>query len=125
MEVEFTIPGRLDGFNDYVRACRSGAQVGAEAKRRNERIVKYYVTEQLKGIRFEKPVKITIDWYEKDGRRDPDNICGFGHKVILDALVKGRVLKDDSRKYVIGLEDRFYVDPKNPRIEITISEGGS
>lgn len=51
-----------------------------------------------------------------------DNIA-FAHKFILDGLVDAGVLKGDSRKFVIGLEDDFSeIDPDNPRVEVTIYE---
>lgn len=59
-------------------------------------------------------------WYEKNRRRDLDNISSFGRKVIQDALVKSGVLKNDGWKEIISFSDEFYVDPDNPRIEVEI-----
>ena len=61
-------------------------------------------------------------WYEKNRKRDPDNIC-FAKKFILDAMVKNHVLPNDSQKYIKGFRDLFYIDKDNPRIEIFIEEG--
>ena len=58
--------------------------------------------------------------HEKDRRRDKDNICAFGRKVIQDALVKARYLSNDGWKNIRGFEDHFEVDAKNPRIEVEI-----
>jgi Holliday junction resolvase RusA-like endonuclease len=60
-------------------------------------------------------------WFEKDKRRDPDNIR-VGIKYILDGLVEAGVLPTDGWKYITGLEDRFYVDKERPRVEIEIIE---
>ena len=66
---------------------------------------------------------VMFDWYEKDRRRDLDNIYS-GKKFILDALVKCGVLQNDTQKWVIGLVDRIHTDKRNPRIEVTIIEAG-
>jgi Holliday junction resolvase RusA-like endonuclease len=71
---------------------------------------------------YDKPVIIEFDFYEKDERRDVDNVAGVAHKFILDSLVMKGILKDDSQKYVKGFVDKFHVDKKNPRIEVSIKE---
>lgn len=55
-------------------------------------------------------------------RRDLDNISSFGRKVIQDALVQAKVLKNDGWKNIIRFSDDFYLDPDNPRIEVDIEE---
>ena len=61
-------------------------------------------------------------WYEPNHRRDLDNISSFGRKVIQDALVKARVLRNDGWKEIVGFEDRFYMDSKKPRVVVEILE---
>lgn len=51
-----------------------------------------------------------------------DNISGFAHKVIQDALVKAEILKNDGWQEITGYLDQFYCDPQNPRIEVAIVE---
>ena len=89
-------------------------------KKEAEEKVSVYIMQQLQGLEIVKPVKIEFVWVEKDMRRDPDNISGFGRKVILDALVRTGILQDDSRKYVTSFEDSFLVDKVNPRIEVNV-----
>lgn len=120
--IRFVIPGKLGGFNQYVDACRTNPHAGDKYKKNNEIIVVLSIRKQISGLTAKAPVDIKFAWYEKDNRRDPDNISGFGHKVILDALVSCGIIKDDSRKYIASLADEFYTDRKNPRIEVTISE---
>ena len=101
MIVRLTIPGRFPSLNEYVSAERADRRFGASMKR--------------------KETKRVAD-AEPNMRRDVDNIA-FAHKFILDGLVSAGVLKGDSRKYVIGLQDEFtQPDPDNPRVEITIME---
>ena len=61
-------------------------------------------------------------WTAISGRRDKDNVCAFGRKVIQDALVRGKYLRNDGWKEIAGFEDVFEVDAKRPRIEVEIYE---
>ena len=118
--VNLIIPGRLPGLNEYTKACRTSAYVGAELKKKSEKLVTNCILAQIQTVRISSPVEIRFVWYEKDKRRDPDNISGFGHKVILDALVKNKILKDDSQRYVRRIQDLFETDAVNPRIEVSL-----
>ena len=91
-------------------------------KRDCQDMIMWELKAQTRGMKFNNPVIIRTDWYELNARRDPDNVCGYGHKIILDALVDLGVLIDDGRKYVAGFTDRFFTDKDDPRIEITIEE---
>lgn len=122
MEYKLIIPGRLDGLNKFIGANRSNSCAGNNMKRRNERTVKKYIESCLHGVRIENPVFMEYTWYERNMRRDLDNISSFGRKVIQDALVDAAVLKGDGWKYVVGFSDRFEVDKMNPRIEVKITE---
>ena len=67
-------------------------------------------------------MKIDYILYEKNKKRDLDNISSFGRKVIQDALVDNGILKNDGWEDVVGFSDSFYIDKENPRIEVIISE---
>ena len=128
MNVEFVIKGRLDGLNEYTRACRCNKYAGASLKKKNEDIIKiaaYHALKNEYGFDFSGilsgKVHIKFKWYEKNKRRDQDNIA-FAKKFILDALVDMQLLKGDSWKYTAGFTDEFYIDKDNPRIEVYISE---
>ena len=122
VEYKLIIPGRLDGLNKFIGANRSNLCAGNNMKKRNERTVRKSIESCLNGVRIEKPVFMEYIWYERDMRRDLDNISSFGRKVIQDALVGAAVLKGDGWKYVVGFSDRFEVDKENPRIEVKIME---
>lgn len=64
---------------------------------------------------------ITVTFFEKDYRRDTDNILG-GLKYILDGLVNAGIIVDNGRKYVDLSVNPVMVDRKNPRIEIEIEK---
>lgn len=121
MEYLLTIPGRLPGLNEYISAERANRYKGAKLKRESEDIVSFAIKKHLNGVKIRIPVRMEYVWYEKDKRRDCDNIT-FGRKVIQDALVSTGVLKDDGWKYVVGFSDRFEVDKENPRVEVRIRE---
>lgn len=126
MQYKITIPGRLPNLNDYTAACRGkrGHIMGAIMKNDNQEYVEGFIPLSLKGKHLKNPVRLHYRWYEPNDRRDIDNISGFGHKVIQDALVAVDLLEDDDQKHIIGYTDDFYVDKKCPRIEITIEEVG-
>lgn len=63
-------------------------------------------------------------WFEKDRPRDKDNVSSMGRKIIQDAMVKAGILSNDGGAEIDSVEDRFEVDKKNPRVEITIEEVG-
>lgn len=122
MTYKFTIRGTLPGLNEYIEQERRHRQAGAKLKRQCERVV-LHALRSLGKLQIEEPVYMVYHWYEKDRRRDKDNISSFGRKVIQDALVKAHILQNDGWKNIIGFEDRFEVDKKNPRIVVEIIEG--
>lgn len=121
MNYKFTIKGTLPGLNELIEAERRHRQEGARLKKQCEAVV-MHAARQLGGAEFEEPVYMVYHWYEKDRRRDKDNICAFGRKVIQDALVKARYLSNDGWKNIRGFEDHFEVDAKNPRVVVEIWE---
>lgn len=122
MEYLLVIPGRLDNLNDYISAERSSRYKGAEMKLSNETVVICAIRKCLKGVKIDSPVFMEYLWVERNKRRDLDNISSFGRKVIQDALVRSRVLKNDGWKEITGFTDTFCVDADNPRIEVRIRE---
>ena len=116
----FIIRGRLDGLNEYTKACRSNKYSGARMKNKNENIVGAALWGNNIG-RYNSKVHITFKWYEENKKRDIDNIA-FAKKFILDTLVDYEVLQGDSWKYIAGFTDEFYTDKDNPRIEVIIKE---
>lgn len=121
MKQKIIIRGSLPGLNEYINAERTNRYKGAEMKRRAESIV-LHAARSLGKWRAEGPVYMVYHWYCADRRRDKDNISSFGRKVIQDALVRAKILKNDGWKDIIGFEDRFCIDRKNPRIVVEIEE---
>lgn len=122
MQYTLIVKGRLDNLNDYITACRTNQYKGAKLKASNEHKVLASIYEQFGRLRIKKPVKMRYRWYEKNKRRDLDNISSFGRKVIQDALVQAHTLENDGWKNIIQFSDEFFVDANNPRIEVDIEE---
>lgn len=123
MTSKFIIYGRLDGLNEYTKSNRSNKYKGNKTKQDNEFLVSLYIR-QAKLKKVDKyPIALKITWYEKNKRRDIDNIT-FATKFIQDALVKCGILENDSQKYINRIEHNVSVDKDNPRIEVEIIEVG-
>lgn len=117
---KLVITGRLPSLNEYIDRCRRNRYAGAKFKRQFQE----YVEWQIKIAKIEKVKKVNIiyNFYEKNKRRDKDNISSFARKVINDALQSSGVLENDNWECVGSLTDRFYTDRENPRIEVEIYE---
>lgn len=122
MTYYFTILGRLDALNDYTAANRTNPYKGGRMKQENEDTVIWSIRQQLRGVHITKPVIIHYKFYEKNKRRDKDNILSCAMKFIQDSLVKCKVLKDDGWEEIANFTHEFYVDKENPRIEVTLEE---
>lgn len=122
MRYKLIIKGKLPGLNEYIAANRKNPYIGNKMKQDNEKIIIWEVRQQLKKIKINKPVKIQYSWYEENKKRDHDNVSSYGRKVIQDALVKAGILKNDGWNEVVGFTDNFFIDKKNPRIEIILEE---
>ena len=119
MTQRFTIEGRLPSLNEYIRAERSGWQAANSMKHKFEKLV----AGSAMGLRkISGPVRIRYTFFEKDRRRDKDNVAGVAHKIVQDALVKAGILVNDSWDYVVGFTDDFQIDKLRPRIEIELIE---
>lgn len=122
MTHKLIIYGRLPGMNEYTEANRRNAHAGANMKKAGQKYCERYIRAQLHGVQIKRPVFLHYRFFEKDRRRDLDNIGGFAHKVIQDALVSCKVLKNDGWRYIVGYTDLFEVDRKTPRIEVLVEE---
>lgn len=115
------IPGQMPGLNEYVSAERTNRYKAASLKRQTELRIQCAVKAQAKGVRFAKPVVMRYRWYEKNRKRDKDNVS-FAKKFVQDALVHSGVLENDGWKNIESFTDEFFVDAQNPRVEVEIEE---
>lgn len=121
---EVVIDGRLPGMNEFISAQRTNKYKGAKMKADGQHTCEIYVKKALRHTCIEKPIRIHYCFYERNTKRDMDNISGFAHKVFQDALVCCGVIDNDGWKNIVGYTDDFCVDRNNPRIEIVLEEVG-
>ena len=122
MKQQFTVSGRLPGYNELKARCWQEA-----ARRKAEAMREVQIAAMIARIRpVRGQVTVTISCYEPNARRDVDNVTSGAGKVILDALQEIGVLQGDGRKYIAQvIYSAVEVDRKNPRVEISIEEDGN
>lgn len=114
------IPYKFPSLNDYIRACRTRAIVGANMKKKVQKDIAPYI-QQIPY--YDKPIRIHFLWVEENKRRDYDNVA-FAKKFILDALQENGKLENDNRKWVKGFSDDFtYGEEAKVIITIEVDNG--
>lgn len=125
MTNEFTIKQKLPSLNDLIKADRTNRFQGAKFKREIEELIGWSIRSALTRKTLYKPKKAVVvrfTWTEPNRRRDCDNIAS-AKKFILDALVKMRVLENDTQKYVVGFYDIFQLGKEHSvRVELIEKE---
>lgn len=121
-DYKLIINGRLPGLNEYTDLTRANRYMGAKLKGETQGAIGWSIRAQLGKKKIEKPVFLIFTWYEKDKRRDHDNVSSFGRKVIQDALVECGTLADDGWDNVTGFIDIFKTDTAHPRVEVQFIE---
>lgn len=120
--MKLTIWGTLPGLNDFIEENRRNYHAGAKLKKEAQFLVVLSARKYLKRWRPAGPVYMTYRWFEPNKKRDKDNIAAGGRKIIQDSLVEAGVLKNDGWNDIAGFRDEFYIDKKEPRIEVEIEE---
>lgn len=114
---KMVIPGTLPTLNEIVDAGKQ--HWGCYAKMKEEETNKVaWVAKQLPEM---KAVRLSITYFCRDRRTDPDNLAA-GKKFILDGLVKAGVLKNDGWEQVKSFQESWEVDKDEPRIEVILED---
>ncbi len=114
-----TIKGELTDLNTYIKALNGNRWSGNDVKQtETERVAYEARLARLEPIE-KYPVRITYRWYSPDQRKDVDNVA-FSKKFINDGLVVAGILENDSRKFIAGFTDEFFIDKHSPRVEVQI-----
>jgi Holliday junction resolvase RusA-like endonuclease len=115
----FEIPGRLPSTNEVSWIERSHWSKGAALRKKIETDIGMWI---LVGQvpHFPGPVTIRVDWFEKDCRRDRDNIRS-AIKFILDALIATGRIVSDSQRFVKDITDGWHEPTRNARVVVTIT----
>lgn len=119
--VKLVIPFPLPSLNELISAERQHRQKAAKLKREKQRAVELVLKQQLRRP-LREPVVMHFTWFERNRRRDHDNVSSFGRKIIQDALVSIHALRNDGWGNIDGFTDSFCVDKKRPRVEIVVEE---
>jgi len=118
--MKLIIPGELADLNTYINAERSNRYAGANVKSEMTNYVATIAKAHKGNFEpYKTPVWITYKWYCKDKRKDKSNIS-FAKKFIEDGLITAGILKNDGWNEIEGFTDEFYIDRRNPRVEIEI-----
>jgi len=118
--LKIIIPGQLPGLNKVIDANRRNKYAGSKLKKDTEDLLCVYIRNQCK-VKFNR-IRLTVEWYEKNRKRDFDNISS-ATKFILDALVKCGVINNDGWKDIYPeFNHKFILDRESPRIVIIIEE---
>ena len=115
------IPGRFSGLNEFIDANRRQKghwNAGNTMKQKDQK----RICEYLPSVKFKKKIFIEYVFYERNARRDKDNVSGYFHKIFQDAMVQAGMIENDGWKQIDGWSDYFYVDGRDPRSEVYIKE---
>jgi hypothetical protein len=110
------LPHRLPCINDMTGCVNKW--VYSKLKKDMESSIEYEIKRQkLKPMPY---AYLTFIWFEKDKRRNPDNVSGGGPKFVLDSLVRCGILKNDGWSEVLGIKHGCVVgDEASVHIELT------
>lgn len=111
------IPHRLPGFNECT------GHVDKWAYRNLKIVTEECIAVEIRRQRL-KPMKfayVSFVWWEKNTKRDPDNICA-GAKFCLDALVNCKILPNDGWEHILGIKHGFVCSPGVSRVQIMLSD---
>lgn len=121
MTLQLVYQGRLPGTNEMIGAANRNRHKWNQVKASHEKELRLAFLLQAGRRRMDGKSLAVVKFYEKDHRRDEDNVIGGGCKLIFDALKEAGIIPDDSQKY-IHLNAEVFVDKANPRIEVTLAD---
>ena len=125
--MKFTIKGAFygdkcfPGLNDMLHEAERHPKAYNDMKRQYQMIAINAIRRDLRGFKANGRVILNYEFGEpqKGNKRDYDNIVAAGRKIVTDALVKAKILQDDSPKYLGYGNNTFkYVDVPYIRVEI-------
>lgn len=129
----FTIKGNhyhekcFPGLNDLLHAAEKNPKDYNAMKRKFQTIAVNAIRRDLRGKKCEGKVSLHYTFCEpaRGNKRDYDNICSAGRKIITDALVKTKTIVDDSPKYLEYGSNKFVYSEGQPFIRVEIEMVGT
>lgn len=106
-------------LNEYIKLERSSKFAAANLKKVTTNKISYLA--KLPGCKLKENTcyNVYFTWHKPNNRVDHDNIA-FAKKFILDGLVKGGVLENDSPKFINNFTDTFVLDKKRNYISCIV-----
>lgn len=95
---------------------------GHNIKKEWQTATMWAIRKQLGRVKATPPVDIHYVYYEPKRNRDKGNIHGFAQKIIEDAMQDAGLINNDNWQWIRHFTAEFYVDAKNPRIEVIVEE---
>lgn len=119
----FTIQGTFPSLNEYLSSMGRNPHVGNKLKQQYMMIVVNAIRKQIdRRYKAENPIIIHYRLFEPNKRKDHDNAFCYVSKVTQDALQSTGVIPNDGWANVINFTHDFFLDRKNPRIEVYLEE---
>lgn len=118
----FTIYGKMPTINEYITACRRNPYCGANMKTEFTNVAMWSMKD-LYGLKFDKVI-IHYRFFEMNQKRDKDNVFSFATKIIQDAMQELELIENDGWNNIENFTHDFFVDKRDPRIEVYIEEVG-
>ena len=121
---QFFIEGRLPGYNEFINAAKGlrGARKYTQLKQVVEKQIAYHIR-QAKIKPCMKPVHVRVAWSEPDKKRDRDNVVAT-IKCVMDALRDTSIIRNDTWKWVLSIEQMVILDHEKPGVLVTLEEEG-
>ena len=116
---EFTVHGSYCGYKQLAKA--DVWQVAQQRKDRDQQDIVWQI--RAAGVQpiTDYPVVITVTVYQKDRRKDADNVKAGATKIILDAMKTAGIIKDDCQKYVADVMwGPLQTSINDPRVHVLV-----
>ena len=102
---------------------RGGRFARAAAAKKYKRAAFFATLDAARGMRFEK-ASVAAKFYHKTSRRRDDVNHLAMLKAAYDGIVQAGLIPDDDREHLRTIGAEFFVDKKNPRVELTLTREG-
>lgn len=100
----FYVEGKVPSFNQVIAMTKT--YWGNYAKLKRDWTNKVVAAAVISEMPPRDEIFLSLEWHEKNKRRDPDNIS-YAVKFVLDGLVKAEIIKRDGWGVVKGWDNQF------------------
>lgn len=122
MYYKIVIPHRFASLNEYIGQLGRNPKAGGRMKRDDCGIMIMFTRKCLRGVKIKTPIVIHYAFYEPNTKRDRQNVSSYFDKCYADCLQKSGFIRNDGWNDIYNITHDFFVDKRNPRVEIVIEE---